>query len=113
MKISVENTAAWTVLTLEGELDAEAGPGMYLQFQRELLQGSTRFVLDLGGVPSVDSAGLGVLVRCYKEARARGGEIQLRAVPEAIDRILEFTRLNTILPVATLNIDAGPDLRAA
>jgi len=98
MNIAVERLDSWTILHLEGYLDAEAGPGVYLRFQRELFRGSTRFCFDLRDVSRVDSAGLSVLVRCYKDARTRGGEVRLGQVPPSIGRILAFTRLDTIFP---------------
>jgi anti-anti-sigma factor len=99
MQIAVEMRDPRTVLSLAGDLDAEAGPGVYLTFQRELSRGRTQFTFDLDRVGLVDSAGLGVLVRCYRDARLRGGTVHLDRVPPPIARILEFTRLDTILPV--------------
>ena len=109
MKIAVEEKHSWTVFDLDGNLDADAGPGVYLRFQRELFSGKAHFVFDLGRVELVDSAGLGVLVRCYKDARARGGLMALQAVPEPIERILEFTRLNTIFPITDQVPEAPAD----
>ena len=100
MKIAVKNVDPWTVLELDGDLNADAGPGVYLQFQRVLSRGQTHFLFDLDRVDLVDSAGLGVLVRCYRDVRARGGMVGLLKVPDPIGRILEFTRLNTILQVS-------------
>jgi stage II sporulation protein AA (anti-sigma F factor antagonist) len=99
MNIAVENTDPWTVFRLGGPLDAEGGPGVYLRFQRELSRGSSQFLFDLEQVDLVDSAGLGVLVRCYRDARIRGGMVCLQRVPVSIERILEYTRLNTIFPI--------------
>ncbi len=99
MKIEVERQEPWTVLALDGDLDTDAGPGVYLQFQRELLSGRTHFMIDLDGVRFVDSSGLGVLVRCYRDARSRGGEVCLKKVPMPIERILEFTRLDSIFRI--------------
>jgi anti-sigma B factor antagonist len=109
MKITVNQRDTWTQLELAGILDADAGPGVYLSFQRELYQGRSHFIFDLGEVERVDSAGLGALVRCYKDARARGGTLMLAAVPEPIERILEFTRLNTIFPIAAPGADPSVD----
>ena len=47
MKISVENQKPWTVMTLDGNLNADTGPGFYLRFQQELFQGRTQFRLIL------------------------------------------------------------------
>ena len=99
MKIAIEHSDPWVILKLSGDLDAEAGPGVYLRFQKELHQGQTNFLINLDGVELVDSAGLGVLVRCYRDARARGGTVCLLRVPNPIEKILEFTRLNTIFPI--------------
>jgi len=115
MNIAVHNKDTWTVFTLDGDLDADAGPGVYLQFQRELTHGRSQFLFNLDGVGLVDSAGLGVLVRCYRDARVRGGMVCLLKVPEAIERILEFTKLNTIFPITDElpALDPGGDARAA
>ena len=96
MDIAVEHKAPWVVLHLAGDLDIEASPAVYLSFQRELLRGRNRVVFDLRRVDFVDTAGLGVLVRCYRDARSRGGEVGLRRVPGSIERVLEFTRLDAI-----------------
>jgi anti-sigma B factor antagonist len=115
MKIAVHQTKTWITFVLSGHLDTEAGPGVYLRFQRELSRGHSEFVFDLGRVERVDSAGLGVLVRCYKDARSRGGMMVLQDVPEPIERILEFTRLNTIFPITDGSAEAatGGEPRAA
>ncbi|HET9233236.1 MAG TPA: STAS domain-containing protein [Candidatus Eisenbacteria bacterium] len=100
MQIVVESEDTGTVLFLSGDLDRDTGPGVYLAFQRELSRGARRCVFDLSRVDMVDSAGLGVLVRCYRDARMRGAWVVLERVPEPIRHVLEFTRLDTILPIA-------------
>ncbi len=49
MKIEVERRQDWTILTLQGDLDMDAGPAVYLQFERELLQGQRIFSSTWGG----------------------------------------------------------------
>ncbi len=112
MRIAVQRKEPWTVLALDGDLDLDTGPGVYLQFQRELLQGHTQFVIDMDGVGVVDSSGLGVLVRCYRDARSRGGEVALQHVREPVERILEFTRLDSIFRILPLGADAAVDAAA-
>ena len=99
MQIAVHTAEESTCISLAGDLDRETGPGVYLAFQRELSRGVTQFLFDLSRVHLVDSAGLGVFVRCYRDARMRGGLVVLERVPEPIRHVLEFTRLDTILPI--------------
>ncbi len=113
MKIEVERREPWTVLSLSGDLDLEAGPGVYLQFQRELLQGRTQFLFDLNGVALVDSSGLSVLVRCYRDARGRGGEVCLQKVPGPIEKILDFTRLSTVFRMSAGDLAGAGEMKAA
>jgi|GEM_PF-817585 len=115
MQIEVERRTPWMVFALDGDFNLDAGPGVYLRFQRELLRGQTHFIFDLHGVEVVDSKGLGILVRCYKEARRRGGEVGLKRVPDSIERILEFTRLDAIFRRADEELPPldGPDTEAA
>ena len=51
----------------------------------------------------------------YKDARARGGEVGLRAVPDPIGRILEFTRLDAIFRITDEGLPpiGGPGRKAA
>jgi anti-anti-sigma factor len=104
MQIAVQTTQDSTRISLTGDLDRETGPGVYLAFQRELHRGATQFAFDLARVHLVDSAGLGVFVRCYRDARMRGGLVVLERVPEPIRHVLEFTRLDTILPIADASL---------
>jgi anti-anti-sigma factor len=107
MHVSIDASTDVTRISLSGDLDRETGPGVYLAFQRELSRGMTQFVFDLSRVHLVDSAGLGVFVRCYRDARMRGGLVVLERVPEPIRHVLEFTRLDTILPVAEGSLVSG------
>lgn len=115
MRIAVNRRPSWTVLTLDGDLNLEASPGVYLSFQRELRRGTTHVLFDLALVHLVDTSGLGVLVRCYKDAKRHGGEVGLTRVPGPIGRILEYTRLDSILPLRDEDPPppSGPDAEAA
>ena len=55
-----------------------------------------------------DSSGLGVLVRCYRDARSRG-EVALQNVRKPIERILEFTRLDSIFRILPLAVVVAAD----
>lgn len=69
-------------------------------FQHELtMTHPETLILDLSGVPYMDSAGLGVLMNCYVSADKHGRKFALAGVSERILALLELTRVNTLLKI--------------
>jgi anti-sigma B factor antagonist len=56
-------------------------------------------ILDLSGVPYMDSAGLGVLMNYYVSAEKNGRKFALASVSQRVLTLLELTRVNTLLRV--------------
>ncbi len=57
-------------------------------------------VLDLAGVPFMDSTGLGALIAIRNAANARGRDVRLRAVRPRIAKVLGVTGLSDEFDVA-------------
>jgi anti-anti-sigma factor len=69
-------------------------------FQHDLTTTHPRtLILDLSGVPYMDSAGLGVLMNYYVSAEKNGRKFALASVNERVLTLLELTRVNTLLRV--------------
>jgi anti-sigma B factor antagonist len=71
---------------------------------RETLHGvlehaSGEVVLDLGGLESIDAAGLGMLTALHLRCERLGLRLVLRDCPREIRRVLTVTRLNRLLHV--------------
>lgn len=64
-----------------------------------LAQGATRFLVDLEQVERIDSTGLGVLLRLYREAKARGGGVWFYNITPAIRTIFSLTNLDKVISV--------------
>ena len=88
----------YTVVCLEGELEGNSA----LQWGEELLflpdGDNPRVVLDLGGVSSMDSSTIGVLVFVDSQLRRRGGWLRLARVPPSAVQALETLALTDVLP---------------
>lgn len=78
-------------VTVVGELDLYTAP----QLEQALEQPASEFVIDLVECEFIDSTALGVLVA----ARARVGRLALIAPGLEVQRILEISGLDRILPV--------------
>lgn len=64
-------------------------------------KGHKKLVLNLEGLPSVDSIGLGEIVRSYTSVMRKGGKLKLAAVPKKIMDLLRVTRLVMAFELAT------------
>ncbi|MDA1184716.1 MAG: STAS domain-containing protein [Acidobacteria bacterium] len=61
------------------------------------VQGRRAFVLNLAGVSSLDSHGLGDLVGAHQAAAAQGGVVKLANVHERVAHPLDIMNLSKIL----------------
>ncbi|MDZ4806104.1 MAG: STAS domain-containing protein [Candidatus Eisenbacteria bacterium] len=99
MELHSEQLDGWTRIQLTGNLDA----GSAGEAQRSLLPlitGEPRsYILELEGVPAIDSAGLAVLVKLYREIKSRGGQMALAGVQREPMRVFHLTRLDRIFPI--------------
>ncbi len=81
------------VLHLKGEIDLHTCPELRAALQSLMDRGEFRLILDLGEVPYLDSAALGVLVDAVRRARENSGGIYLVRVAPFVQRAFEITRL--------------------
>ena len=64
-----------------------------------LLGDATDVVVDLTGVEFIDSAGVGVLVALFKNARQRGGRARFCGLTPGVRGVLEIIRLDQIFEI--------------
>ncbi len=67
------------------------------QVSRLLAQGNRQVVLNLAGVPYVDSSGLGEIVRAMTAVKRAGGILKLASPTRRLVDILNITKLSSIL----------------
>jgi anti-sigma B factor antagonist len=106
MNIDVREDGKVTLVRLAGDLDATSGPRLSEELDRLWNDGRRQFVLDLDGVPFIDSAGLSALVRLFKQVRGHGGRLGLAALQPPVRHVFELTRLER-------SFDVYPDVAEA
>lgn len=101
---------AHVILTLDGRLDLASAPDLRAAIATTIHRGPRRLVLDLHGVPFIDSTGLGALLGGYRAARDAGGDLRIaRTRPEVLD-ILSLMRVDRLLePYDTLDAALAND----
>jgi anti-sigma B factor antagonist len=80
---------------------------------KELLSGSKQIVLNLAGVPYIDSSGVGTLVGIFASAKAAGVTLKLAGLSGRVKDVLVITKLGSIFEVYETAEDAAASFNAA
>jgi anti-sigma B factor antagonist len=96
MKVEVRNVGEVTVVDLNGRLTAGEDQALHKTIDELLAGGSRKIVLNLGGVPAIDSSGVGELVASKKVADKLGAKLKLL---EAHGRVRHVLDVMLLLPI--------------
>ena len=77
----------------------------------EVLHGGSKLVLDLSGVTSIDSAGIGELALLQTWAQERNADLKCAGANELVRTLLDLTNLNSVLEVHSTLDDALESFR--
>lgn len=106
MEIEQRVEGGVTIVSPHQKLDTGTASLAEQTFSSLMNQGAQRIVVDFSDVPYISSAGLRVLLATAKQLRARGGELRVCALNEAVQEVFEISGFNTLLPVFTSLADA-------
>lgn len=97
LKVHAKKWDAVEVFCLEGQI--VNGDTEILRTIVQSASPTSDIVLDFSDVRVVDAHGLGVLLQLREQTLARGVHFELRNVSDALYRIFEITRLNTVFEI--------------
>lgn len=85
------------ILDLNGKMTLGEGDELLREKVSSLVsQGKKKLILNLEGVPYIDSAGLGEIVRTYTTVSRQGGQLKLVNLTKRIEDLLSITKLLTV-----------------
>lgn len=97
MQIEERTVGEVTVLDLKGKMTLGEGDELLKDKINSLMnQGRGKILLNLEGVPYIDSAGLGEIVRTYTTVSRQGGTMKLVNLTKRITDLLAITKLLTV-----------------
>jgi anti-sigma B factor antagonist len=94
------------VISLAGSLKGECEVALKGRLDELARQGHKDIVVDMAACPHSDSTELGRLVRCHLAVRQAGGRVRLCRVSPRVRRLLEMTRLDTVLDLFVTEAEA-------
>jgi anti-sigma B factor antagonist len=95
-----------TVVTCRGQLVAGPESQALLALIDDLLRLNARILLHLGDIDYIDSAGLGLLVRCLTRVQNASGQLSLCALSPKVSDVLRITKLDGPLRPYVAEADA-------
>ena len=97
MEIAERTLNDVTILDLKGKMTLGEGDELLKDKINSLLSaGRRKLLLNLEGVPYIDSAGLGEVVRTYTTVSRQGGSLKLLNLTKRIEDLLAITKLLTV-----------------
>ena len=107
MQIDERAVGAVMILDLKGKIILGDGDTALRDKINSLVQQDRkRILLNLEGVPYIDSAGLGEVVRTYTTVSRQGGQLKLVNLTKRITDLLMITKLLTVFETFDVEADA-------
>lgn len=67
--------------------------------KRLIDEGSRRMIVDLAGLNSIDSAGIGMLVSCFSHMEQKGGHLRVSGAQAGVAKVLHTAHVERIVPM--------------
>ncbi len=96
MEISERKLSDITVVDLSGNLAREENAQFRKHITGVINAGARKLILNLAGVPHMDSSGLGELISCFRTIQAVSGRVKLLSPNHRLQNLLVITKLNTL-----------------
>jgi anti-sigma B factor antagonist len=107
MKASSRTVDGVEIIKLDGKITIGSGDQQLREvIGNAITAGRTNILLDLSGVTTIDSSGIGELVGSYTTVTNRGGKLKLLHLPAKLNELLHVTQLITVFEVYENEQDA-------
>lgn len=98
MAVSARNIDDAVVLDLTGRFDATAKREVQHAIDEAMDSGTSHLILNLAGVPLVDSAALGLLAVNHNKFKEKGGKLSLVNPQPEVRLILDMVAMPKLIP---------------
>lgn len=100
MAVNVRKRDDVTILDLKGKITIGATELALREAVHSALEGGAKkIVINMQGVTTIDSSGIGELVSAYTSATNRGAKIHLACLPAKVQNVLTITQLAQVFDI--------------
>ena len=100
LTVRSEREADVHIVALSGELDLATADSVEAELERVEAGDAASIVLDLSGLTFMDSTGVRLLIQAHARSRADANRLTLRRGPAAVQRVMELSGVDALLPFA-------------
>jgi anti-sigma B factor antagonist len=87
------------ILPLAGEIDLHVSPIIRTSLNEMIAKKPKQLVVDLSGVPYIDSAGLAAVMEAMQEVQAYGGKFALAGLQKTVRSVFEMSQLHQVFSI--------------
>jgi len=99
MEINTRKEENATVVSVTGKMDAVSSPELEKELSQLMAEGEKDFVIDLGELDYISSAGLRVILATAKRLKEKEGKILLASLQDMVKEVFEISGFSAIIPI--------------
>ena len=99
MELAVTNAGPVTIVKIEGRLDSSTSKELEEKVMGVIASGTSRLLMDFGGVDYINSSGLRVLLMAFQHLKKNGGRLHLCDIKDYMREVFEISGYTEIFPI--------------
>ncbi len=99
MDVKVSEGEKSVTVTLNGDIYVEQADKLLEIFNSIIEKGPEEVIIDLSGLKSITSSGIGKIVLLYKGLRKKNGKVKIIGVNNTIMQIFKIVKLNKLVEI--------------
>ncbi len=106
LEIFIESENDVKIVRPVGDIDLSGAPALRQQISQAQKENPSRLIVDLSGVPYMDSSGLATLVEAMQIARRNNAILIICSLQDKVRSIFEIARLDMVFKIAASREEA-------
>ena len=87
------------IITVKGRMDAVSAPDFEKKLGDWIDEGEKNFIVDLGELDYISSAGLRSILATAKKLKAVNGQLLLSALKDVVKEVFDISGFSSIIPI--------------